>query len=225
MPSPTPPAPLGQRREAATEDFPDSQAELRRLRADLRDLQHANSSLERDVQAARQELATIRSGILWHAVETFRRLRIRALPPGTRRDRALRVFLMGIDGCIRLGILRTIRTALLSPRSLLPALRAARSTGLPLNRQYQLWIEKHRLTPTQLKTIREEIRTFARSPVVSVLMPVFNIEAAWLHAAVDSVRAAALSALGALHGRRCVDGAAHCARCCRSLSPSIPASR
>jgi GT2 family glycosyltransferase len=158
------------------------------LRAEVHDLQHANSSLERDVQAARQELATIRSGILWYVVETLRRLRLRALPPGTRRDRALRVSVMGIDGCIRLGILRTIRTALLSPRSLLPALRAARSKGLPLNRQYQLWIDKHRLTPTQLNAIREEIRTFARSPVVSVLMPVFNIEAAWLHVAVDSVR-------------------------------------
>jgi len=71
----------------------------------------------------------------------------------------------------------------------MPALRAAAADTLLLNRQYRLWLEQHRLSPAQIEVCLEDIRTFARTPVISVLMPVFNTDAGWLTAAVESMRA------------------------------------
>src|SRR5580704_10348882 len=132
--------------------------ELGRLRAEMRELQDANAALGEDVRKAQMELAVIRSGIGWRVLEANRRLRQRAAPAGTRRDRALRALLTGADACVRLGVLRTLRILLLRPRGLLPALRAARSDARLMNRQYQLWLEQHRPTATRLEMIREEIR-------------------------------------------------------------------
>ena len=48
----------------------------------------------------------IRAGIAFRLLERFRRLRVRALPAGTRRDRALRRALAGAIACQRLGAVR-----------------------------------------------------------------------------------------------------------------------
>jgi O-antigen biosynthesis protein len=70
----------------------------------------------------------------------------------------------------------------------MPALRAAAADTLLLNRQYRLWLEQHRLSPAQIEACREDLNTFARTPLISVLMPVFNTDADWLTTAVESVR-------------------------------------
>ena len=81
------------------------------------------------------------------------------------------------------------RLLLTNPKGLMPALRAAAADTLLLNRQYRLWLEQHQLSPAQIEACLEDIKTFARTPVISVLMPVFNTDAGWLTAAVESVRA------------------------------------
>jgi GT2 family glycosyltransferase len=70
----------------------------------------------------------------------------------------------------------------------MPALRAAAADMLLLNRQYRLWLEQHRLSPAQIEACLEDVETFVRRPVISVLMPVFNTDARWLTTAVESVR-------------------------------------
>jgi GT2 family glycosyltransferase len=102
--------------------------------------------------------------------------------------RGARRVLAGIDGAMQLGLKRLVRTLATNPRGLVAALRAARTDSLPFNREYRRWIDAQRPSDAQIAAYWDEIKGFARLPTVSVLMPVFDIDSAWLKAAVDSVR-------------------------------------
>lgn len=52
---------------------------------------------------------------------------------------------------------------------------------------YPRWVEEHRLTPRYVATARLEMQTWARQPTISVIMPVYNVEAQWLERAIQSV--------------------------------------
>jgi GT2 family glycosyltransferase len=167
---------------------PDAARELRRLHAQLDELSETNTALRAELAAAQRELAQTRSGLSWRFLTGWRRFRLVAMPLGTRRDRAVRRILAGLDGSLRLGPLKTLRILLLRPRHLKTALRAARSDGLFLNQQYRQWLERHKMTSERAALIDADIRRFAYRPLISVLMPVFNTDARWLQAAVNSVR-------------------------------------
>ena len=55
-------------------------------------------------------------------------------------------------------------------------------------RQYEDWLAKHRLTPERLAALREETRQLAYRPIISVVVPVYDIAEAWLRGAIESVR-------------------------------------
>ncbi|MFN2541516.1 MAG: glycosyltransferase [Chthoniobacterales bacterium] len=80
------------------------------------------------------------------------------------------------------------------PQKLFRALRRNRARATARSgsaTEYQRWFEKHRATPEQLATMREEARSFATKPLISVIVPVFNAPVAWFVQAVDSVVAQA----------------------------------
>ncbi|MFQ5721407.1 MAG: glycosyltransferase, partial [Candidatus Aminicenantales bacterium] len=53
--------------------------------------------------------------------------------------------------------------------------------------EYDIWLEQNALTPEKIKKIREDIKSFAYKPKISLIMPVYNVERAWLEKAVASV--------------------------------------
>jgi len=55
-------------------------------------------------------------------------------------------------------------------------------------RQYEVWLAKHRLTPARLAALREETRRLAYRPTISVVVPVYDVAETWLRAAIESVR-------------------------------------
>ena len=61
--------------------------------------------------------------------------------------------------------------------------------GAESAREYQVWLEHHRVTAEQIPAMREEATKFTHAPLFSILMPVFNTPVEWLEAAVDSVLA------------------------------------
>jgi GT2 family glycosyltransferase len=76
------------------------------------------------------------------------------------------------------------------PQKLIRALRRNRQDRQSVGAtEYQRWFEKHRATPEQLGAMRDEARSFAIKPLISVLLPVFNTPRAWLAQAVESVAA------------------------------------
>ncbi|ADO58770.1 MULTISPECIES: glycosyltransferase family 2 protein [Paenibacillus] len=52
---------------------------------------------------------------------------------------------------------------------------------------YQLWVAKNRISPQQKINIRHEIEMFTYKPLISVIMPVYNVEEIWLRKCIDSV--------------------------------------
>ncbi len=57
--------------------------------------------------------------------------------------------------------------------------------------EYQKWLEEHSASAKDVKRMREEARTFASRPVISVITPVFNTSVQRLEEAVESVLAQA----------------------------------
>jgi len=45
-------------------------------------------------------------------------------------------------------------------------------------------LEKTKLTPADIESIRSQISEFKDKPIISIIMPVFNIAPKWLDAAI-----------------------------------------
>jgi len=54
-------------------------------------------------------------------------------------------------------------------------------------RNYQIWIEREKITEAARQKFREEIISFTHKPLISVVMPVYNVEEEWLRLCVESV--------------------------------------
>ena len=83
---------------------------------------------------------------------------------------------------------RHLKTLLTNPRGLVPALRLARIRASQHQVRYLAWQQRHQLTAEEMDAIRTACQTLAARPVISLLMPVYNISAEWLQASVESVR-------------------------------------
>ena len=63
----------------------------------------------------------------------------------------------------------------------------------PLNAEediegYQVWLAQHGLTRETRETMSSDMQTWNSQPLISILMPVYNVKHAWLSKAIDSVR-------------------------------------
>ncbi len=56
---------------------------------------------------------------------------------------------------------------------------------------YQLWLERHRVSPARIASMRKEAQRFALQPLISVITPIFNPTLSGLGEAIDSVLAQA----------------------------------
>jgi len=162
---------------------------LERAAVRLRELEVANSALENQVGELEAELARIRASAGWQLVGAVQRWQQRVFPADTRRSRVLRFGIRGVAACLRLGPRTVVRRLARDPRRVWAELRAPGVDPFRLDRQYRVWLARHALTAARRRAIREEIDGFAVRPVVSLVMPVFNVTEEWLRAAVDSVLA------------------------------------
>ena len=83
---------------------------------------------------------------------------------------------------IKWTLARAIRRILFRSRRLLANSRLA-------SRHYRLWIERYGvITPVLRDQMRAEIGGWPARPLISVIMPSYNIEPKWLGQAIESVR-------------------------------------
>jgi GT2 family glycosyltransferase len=54
-------------------------------------------------------------------------------------------------------------------------------------RKYRKWIEAHKLTDEQRAGVIAKIEAFGHEPLISIVMPVYNVEEKWLRACIESV--------------------------------------
>lgn len=56
-----------------------------------------------------------------------------------------------------------------------------------LNPQYRIWLQQHQSTPQKRARMKEQADSFAYTPLISILVPVYNIDEMWLRKAIESV--------------------------------------
>lgn len=166
----------------------DLRERLREMTARVQALEAAKDALEVQVHALENELTVAHSGLGWRLLTAARRLEARFAPPSSPRGRMARVIRRSLGAGLRLGPLEVLRRVTRDPGGVVRELRRETPDLTFLDQQYQAWLEQHRLTPSHVKAIREEIEAFQYRPTISVLMPVFDTPETWLRAAIDSVR-------------------------------------
>ena len=159
------------------------------LANDLAALTERNAILLSEVQSLRGELALVRSSLGWQLLERFRRIQIAIFP----RESFLGRMVRGGFKAGRLAMTRPLgallRQAWRHPGSVLGKLNPDAPNDIALlDQQYQVWLEQNAIHPARRQAIAAEIEGFARKPLMSILMPVYNTPVAWLQAAIDSVR-------------------------------------
>lgn len=61
------------------------------------------------------------------------------------------------------------------------------SQNIESTNSYESWILNNELTSKDLEGIHDEIESFAYKPLISIILPVYNVEEKWLRLCIDSV--------------------------------------
>jgi glycosyltransferase involved in cell wall biosynthesis len=170
-------------RSAATgEVVPFVEMAFARLNSQLAALQRALYARAFQLEAAHRHIATVEEKLL--KVKRYQR----ELKLLKEQKEALRK-----SGERRIGQILLAPYRL--PQKLLRAIQKRVTAGHKRARKagpmtaYEQWLEEHRPSAEQLKTMREESHRFVSQPRVSILMPVFNTPVAWLREAIESLLA------------------------------------
>jgi len=102
-------------------------------------------------------------------------------PPGTARQRGLRRAVVTGRGTVRSG--RRLMRRFLSRCGL----DTSRRRGPDVQAQYDQWRRLHDPQSADLVRMRSDNQLWSRRPLVSVLLPTYNPEAAWVRDAMESV--------------------------------------
>jgi GT2 family glycosyltransferase len=148
-------------------------------------LHHAN------VQAASSlhQLEQITNSVGYRLLERVRRPIRWLTPEGSRRRGAFVAFSKGLNIIMGRGW-RAFFARLIRVREWLPRLRAVSiAAHATLDDQYQVWLQAHALTPARARRMKQQAARLHYRPLVSIVMPVYNPEPAWLRDAIESVRA------------------------------------
>ena len=161
----------------------------------VREKDLAIAKRDRLVRERDEAIAAYESRWGLRAANRLRRWREGLVPPGTRRRGAAATLRKGGATLTREGPLAFLRW-LVSVWRWVPALfrvppppppARARPEGWETD-DYQLWLEEHELSTADLLALRDEGERFSYRPRISIVMPVYNSEPAWLREAIDSVR-------------------------------------
>ncbi|MFL0556302.1 MULTISPECIES: glycosyltransferase [Paenibacillus] len=69
--------------------------------------------------------------------------------------------------------------------------QAKRALGLSktdLTQNYQNWVKAKKLTVNRIQEIKHEISQFSYNPLISIIVPVYNVDEKWLRKCIESVR-------------------------------------
>lgn len=138
-----------------------------------------------------QRLFAIERTIGWKLLERFRRVRERAFPLQSRRRKAYwilrKLFQVFLEEDFKNGVLKIgYKTRqVLSGQSSLLAVEGYEPHEL--NSQYQFLIQQHQATPQQKAHMKEQVGSFAYTPLISIVVPVYNIDEIWLRKTIESV--------------------------------------
>ena len=144
------------------------------------------------VQAASsaRQLEQVRNSVGYRLLERVRRPIRWLAPEGTWRRRAFVATSRGLNIILTQGPWAFLRRAV-QVWQWLPRLSQVyvAEQQMSLDDQYQLWLRTYALTPARKTAIRREAAQLKYRPCVSIIMPVYDPDPAWLRDAIESVRA------------------------------------
>lgn len=148
-------------------------------------LHHAN------VQAASSthQLEQMRNSVGYRLLERIRRPIRWLAPEGTQRRLVFIAFSRGLNVIVTRGPIAFFGR-LVRVWEWLPDIRrgSIAATHPTLDDQYQLWLKEHTVTPTRAAQMKHKAAKLTYRPLVSIIMPVYNTDPAWLLDAIQSVR-------------------------------------
>lgn len=163
-----------------TEQIAQLEPEVARLSHELGAQQRMYMQTMEELKAAER---TVRSWEASGAARVVRQLQhaaARAAPQGTKRKTALRKLL-------RAGLILHDQGPTGLRRAISDRHSAELKAAAEVQRQYDRWRHLNEPGWAALKHMRQVNRSWVYRPLVSVLMPTYNPDAAWVEAAIDSV--------------------------------------
>ena len=178
----------------------EAQAVAETLQHDLADtrslaegLQQSTKDKDELIAGLSYHLLALQRTIGWKILQRIRRVRDFFFPPDTgRRDlywrirRPLEVLLDEGPGAFLRKTQYKIQLKWRGHEALVKT--PAPDGPQNLEVQYQLWVERHGLTPRDVAAMQSAVKGFAYRPVISVVTPVYNTDEVWLRKAIESVR-------------------------------------
>jgi GT2 family glycosyltransferase len=139
-------------------------------------------SKEQDLQEAMFQLNSIRMSLPFKILNRYCHGVERLFPKDTYRHKLYKQIVKAGNILIDEGFIKMIRRAI----------RYLKKGGLRRgfednNKRYQLWMERYEPKAGELHAARKEGAAFRYQPLISIVMPVYNVEELWLRAAIESV--------------------------------------
>ncbi len=162
--------------------------------ADIAGLNAHLAARDTDIAGFNYHLLSVQRTIGWKMLERLRRIRDRLFPRDSRRwdlywsirrpievllDEGARAFFFKARYKVRLKWRRQEPLVKAPPRELPPE---------TFDAQYQLWLQRHRLGPPDLASMKAAIPSFSYTPLISIATPVYNTDEVWLRKCIESVR-------------------------------------
>jgi GT2 family glycosyltransferase len=183
-----------------TPDVDPRQPELLELRAVCEHLRAEIATLRRQVEDKDQLIAGLNYHLLalqrtigWKILERVRRVRDRLVPPDSRRRDLYWLVRRPVEVLLDEGLVNFFRKSSYKLRLARKGQWAlvktpARDTAIDQAVRYQLWVERRGLTPPDVVRLETAVAALRRTPVISVITPVYDPDEAWLRRAIESVR-------------------------------------
>ena len=162
---------------------------LAKQRDHIANIEAALRNTDVQASAALHQIDLITHSIGYRLLERVRGPIRWLAPEGTRRRVVLSIVKRGLNIARAEGWSTLLRRGVQVWRWL-PNIRGPyiADQHVPLDDQYQLWLEAHTLTPARVRQIQENASRLSYKPLVSIAMPVYNPELDWLRDAIESVR-------------------------------------
>jgi GT2 family glycosyltransferase len=190
------------RLRADAESVPESEAGAEGLEETLNLLEEfvreapmaAGTARQRELEARLAELRASQERIThsagYRVINRVHRSFDRMAPWGTRRRSVLLAPARAVRVVDREGGGAFLRRLAMVWRWVPRLFRPARPAvdGMSRDERYELWLSTVVLSSKQIRQMRRWARTFSYRPRISVVLPVYDPEPAWLRAAIDSVR-------------------------------------
>ena len=162
--------------------------------SEIASLRHRVDEKDEIIAELNSHLLAIQGTIGWKLLERLRRVRDRLLPPNSRRRNLCWTFRRVVEVVLDEGLQAVLRKMVHKIRMALRGqgiLVKAPPQGVTRdqNGKYQLWLQRHELTPKDVERMKAAVETFTYTPLISIVTRVYDTDETWLRNAIESVRA------------------------------------